>query len=246
MTHYDVIIIGTGAGGGTLAYRLAPSGKRILLLERGDYVRAREGQLELARGQRRGEVPHQGGVARQGRQAAPSAHQLLRRRQHQVLRRGAVPPARARTSASCGITAACRRRGRSATTSSSRTTPRPSTCIRCTASAASIRPSRGRARRIRFPAVSHEPRIQQLHDDLSRQRACGRSTCRSASCSTRANPQQQPLHPLRHLRRLPLPDPRQERRAGRLRRSGAGHPNVTLADQRAGRRGSRPARRAAR
>lgn len=33
--HYDVIIIGTGAGGGTLAYRLASSGKRILLLERG-------------------------------------------------------------------------------------------------------------------------------------------------------------------------------------------------------------------
>src|SRR5262249_43608455 len=39
MTHYDVIIIGTGAGGGTLAYHLAPSGKRILLIERGDYVR---------------------------------------------------------------------------------------------------------------------------------------------------------------------------------------------------------------
>ena len=37
-THYDVIIIGTGAGGGTLAYKLAPSGKRILLLERGDYL----------------------------------------------------------------------------------------------------------------------------------------------------------------------------------------------------------------
>jgi choline dehydrogenase-like flavoprotein len=36
--HFDVIIIGTGAGGGTLAYRLAPTGKRILLLERGDYV----------------------------------------------------------------------------------------------------------------------------------------------------------------------------------------------------------------
>lgn len=36
--HYEVIVIGTGAGGGTLAYRLAPSGKKILLLERGDYV----------------------------------------------------------------------------------------------------------------------------------------------------------------------------------------------------------------
>ena len=36
--NYDVIIIGTGAGGGTLAHTLAPSGKRILLLERGDFL----------------------------------------------------------------------------------------------------------------------------------------------------------------------------------------------------------------
>ena len=36
--HYDVIIIGSGAGGGSLALRLAPSGKRILLLERGGYL----------------------------------------------------------------------------------------------------------------------------------------------------------------------------------------------------------------
>lgn len=28
--HYDLIIIVTGAGGGTLAYRLAPTGKKIL------------------------------------------------------------------------------------------------------------------------------------------------------------------------------------------------------------------------
>ena len=35
---YDVIIVGTGAGGGTLARTLAPSGKRILLLERGDFL----------------------------------------------------------------------------------------------------------------------------------------------------------------------------------------------------------------
>ena len=37
-THYDIIIIGTGPGGGTLAYKLAPSGKKILLLERGGYL----------------------------------------------------------------------------------------------------------------------------------------------------------------------------------------------------------------
>jgi choline dehydrogenase-like flavoprotein len=36
--HYEVIIIGSGAGGGTLAHRLAPSGKRILLLERGGWL----------------------------------------------------------------------------------------------------------------------------------------------------------------------------------------------------------------
>jgi choline dehydrogenase-like flavoprotein len=37
--HADVIIIGTGAGGGTLARALAPSGKRILLIERGERIR---------------------------------------------------------------------------------------------------------------------------------------------------------------------------------------------------------------
>ncbi len=37
-TQYDVIILGSGAGGGTLARHLAPSGKRILLLERGDWL----------------------------------------------------------------------------------------------------------------------------------------------------------------------------------------------------------------
>jgi choline dehydrogenase-like flavoprotein len=38
MQRHDVIIIGTGAGGGTLAHRLAKTGKRILLLERGDFL----------------------------------------------------------------------------------------------------------------------------------------------------------------------------------------------------------------
>ncbi len=36
--HYDVIIIDTGAGGGTLLSRIAPSGKQILVLERGPFL----------------------------------------------------------------------------------------------------------------------------------------------------------------------------------------------------------------
>jgi choline dehydrogenase-like flavoprotein len=36
--HYDVIVIGSGPGGGSVVHRLASTGKRILLLERGDYL----------------------------------------------------------------------------------------------------------------------------------------------------------------------------------------------------------------
>lgn len=36
--HYDIIVIGSGPGGASLAQRLAPGGRRILILERGDYL----------------------------------------------------------------------------------------------------------------------------------------------------------------------------------------------------------------
>lgn len=36
--QYDVVIIGSGAGGGTMAYALADSEARILIVERGDFV----------------------------------------------------------------------------------------------------------------------------------------------------------------------------------------------------------------
>lgn len=35
---FDVIIVGSGAGGGTLAYRLADTSTKILLIERGDFI----------------------------------------------------------------------------------------------------------------------------------------------------------------------------------------------------------------
>jgi choline dehydrogenase-like flavoprotein len=39
MNHYDVIVIGSGPGGASLAYKLASTGKSILMLERGDYLK---------------------------------------------------------------------------------------------------------------------------------------------------------------------------------------------------------------
>ncbi|MBV9386385.1 MAG: GMC family oxidoreductase [Chroococcidiopsidaceae cyanobacterium CP_BM_ER_R8_30] len=43
--YYDVIIIGTGAGGGTLARKLVPTGKKILLLERGELIYRESSEL---------------------------------------------------------------------------------------------------------------------------------------------------------------------------------------------------------
>ena len=94
MTSYDVIVIGSGAGGGTLVRHLASSGKRILLLERGDWLRARAGQLVGPRRVRRQPLRHPGHLVRRPRQAVPAAGPLLRRRRDEALRRGAVPAAR--------------------------------------------------------------------------------------------------------------------------------------------------------
>lgn len=38
MNTFDIIIIGSGAGGGTIARELAPTGRRILIVERGDFI----------------------------------------------------------------------------------------------------------------------------------------------------------------------------------------------------------------
>ena len=181
--RYDVIIIGTGAGGGTLALRLAPTGKRILLLERGGYLQARARQLGRQGGVRRRRLPGtRPGTARDGR-GVPSRPALLRRRQHQGLRRRAVSPARARLRRA----RACRRHlaGLAARLRRVRALlhRRPRSCSMSTASAARIRPSRRASGPIPTRRCRHEPRIQELCDALAR-RATIPSTCRSASCST--------------------------------------------------------------
>jgi choline dehydrogenase-like flavoprotein len=165
--HYDVIIIGTGAGGGTLAHRLAPSGKSILLLERGDYLR-REPENWDSRSvfvQSRYKAPEEW-YDKDGQPFHPGAHYfvggntkvygaiLFRLRERdfgEVRHHGGVSPAWPIDYADLEpyYTQAERlyhvhgRRGSDPTEPPS-DDPYP------------------------YPAVGHEPRIQRLHDDLER------------------------------------------------------------------------------
>ncbi len=144
-TRYDVIIIGTGAGGGTLAHRLAPSGKRILLLERGDYVRrepanwssravnveARYHTTEVWRDTAGAELrPHTNYYVGGNTKFYGAALFRLRREDFGELKHWGER----------------RRRGRSRMRTSSPTTRRPSACTRSTARAARTRRTRRRAR----------------------------------------------------------------------------------------------------
>jgi len=46
---YDCIVVGSGAGGGTLAYGLARKGAKVLLVERGDFLKPPPGHGDLER-----------------------------------------------------------------------------------------------------------------------------------------------------------------------------------------------------
>ena len=167
MEHYDVIIIGSGAGGGTLAHRLAPSGKKILLLERGGYlprelenweseeVFGRERYVTTERWYDRHGVafrPHAQYFV--GGNTKVYAGVLLRLRERdfeEVRHHGGVSPAWPITYADLEPYYAEAERlylvhGQAGEdpTEPPRSGPFP------------------------FPGVSHEPRIQQLHDDLVR------------------------------------------------------------------------------
>ena len=245
MSAYDVIVIGSGAGGGTLVHHLAPSGKRILLLERGDWL-PREPQNWVGGGRLRRQPLHlartPGTTTRRRRPSSRRCTTSSAARRSSTARR--CTACARRTSASCATTTASRPPGRSATTRWSRTTRRPSSSTRCTARAARTRPSRPPSAPYPFPAVSHEPRIQQLPDDLA---AAGHHPFH-APCGIMLNEADTRLQRVRavpDLRRLPVPGAREVRRRGAGGAAGARAPQRDAAAQRRGRRRcarTRPAR----
>ena len=182
-TNYDVIIIGTGAGGGTLACTLAPTGKRILLLERGDYVPREkdnwstqavnvEGKYntkEVWRDSDGKELhPHTNYyVGGNTKFYGAALFRLRQRGLRRVRHHGGISPAWPIAYDDTGALLHAR----------------PSSSTTSTASAARIPTDRRPARptRTRPSATS---RASSSSPTTSRGTGCARSTCRSASCST--------------------------------------------------------------
>ena len=212
---YDVIIIGTGAGGGTLARHLAPSGKRILLLERGDWL-PREPQNWLARtcSSTTATSRRTPGTTTKGKPFQPQVHYfvggatklygaaLYRLRKEdfgELQHHDGISPAWpiAYDELEPYYTLAEQlyqvhgARGEDPTEPPA-SAPYP------------------------FPAVSHEPRIQQLADDLA---AAGYHPFHAPvrDHARRVEHAVQHVRPLCHLRRLPVPRACQVRRRGARR-----------------------------
>ena len=237
-----MIIIGTGAGGGTLARHLAPSGKRILLLERGDWL-PREPQNWLAQDvfvDNRYISPDTWYDAK-GKPFQPQVHYFvggatklygaaLYRLREGGLRR-APPPRRhlarladllrrARAVLHAGRAAlrgARRARRGSDRAAGERAVPVPGRLARAADPAALGRP-RGR----RLPPLPRAVRHQARRGEHAVQH----------------------VRPLRHLRRLPVPRARQVGRRGARRAAGARAPERHAADEREGRQARDERRRA--
>ncbi len=182
--HYDVIIIGSGAGGGTLAHTLAGSGKQILLLERGNYLPREMDNWRPEPVFIDGKyISKDTWYDADGKPFQPQVHYNVGGR-HQAVRRRPVPAAPPGLRRDPATSTVSPRRGRSPMTTSSRGTRRPSSCTRSTATPARTPP--------RVPAPSRtrgRPCPTSRASSNSPMRwppaATTRSTPRAASCSTR-------------------------------------------------------------
>ncbi len=64
MHTFDIVIIGSGAGGGTMARELAGTGAKILIVERGDFIPQEDHNWNPAVGLEGSPIPHHRNVAR--------------------------------------------------------------------------------------------------------------------------------------------------------------------------------------
>ena len=93
MRHaFDLVVIGSGAGGGTLAHALAPTGARILLVERGGFVPREPENWDPAAVWKHLRYRTGDWWFSNGRPFRPY-YALLRRREHEVLGQRSLPPA---------------------------------------------------------------------------------------------------------------------------------------------------------
>ena len=241
MDAYDVIIVGTGAGGGTLARHLAPSGKRILLIERGDWL-PREPENWLAQNvfvENRYVSPETWYDAN-GKAFQPQIHYFVGGRD-EALRRCALPSAD---------------RGLRRASPSRRDLARVADLLRRAravlhAGRAALRgarsPGRGSDRAAGQCAVPVPGAVARAADPAARRRSRGgrlppvpRAVRRAAERGEHAV---QHLRALHELRRLPLRRARKVGRGGARCPAGARAPERDAADERDGPSSSRRIRR---
>ena len=154
--HYDLIVIGSGPGGGSLAQRLAPTGKRILMLERGGYLpRSRENwdaKTVFVDGKYQSPDTWYG---KKGEAFHPALHYYVGG--NSKVYGAALFRLRERDFGALQHVDGFRRLGRSATTFSNRITARPKRYSTCMGNAEKIRPNLGPASLMPFRRSSTSP-----------------------------------------------------------------------------------------
>ena len=185
---FDVVIIGTGAGGGTMAHALADTGARILLVERGEPRPARSRELGSGRGLEAAALPHDGALARRqsGDEFLPYTHYCVGGNTKfwgSVL----VPAAPRGLRRAARTSTASRRPGRSTTTRWRRTTTRAERLYHVHGEARR-RPHRAAARPVSASRRSpHAPVMQAI---VERLRGAGPASV--AAAARRAGPGRAP------------------------------------------------------
>ena len=183
--HFDVIIIGTGAGGGTLAHALAGSGKRILLLERGDFL-----PREMENWDPRPVFVDGRYISKDtwfdgdGKPFQPQVHYFVGGATK--LYGAALYRLRPGISGNCGTSMEHPRPGRCPMTTSSPGTAGPSSCTRCTATVVRTPPRATAASPTPGPPSPTSPGSPRS-PRAWRRAATTRSTRRAGSCWMRPN-----------------------------------------------------------